>query len=67
MLPPYRRQIVSLDDVLTACENDDAIGFCLTCGTQADGIEPDTLDSECEACGAFRVCGTDELLIRLVA
>jgi hypothetical protein len=38
-------------------------GFCLACGTEVDGVEPDATGYECEACGATAVYGAEELLI----
>lgn len=41
-------------------------GFCLDCGAEVDGVEPDARDYECECCGAFRVYGAEELLMVMV-
>lgn len=41
----------------------DSPGVCLTCGEDADGVEPDAEGYECEACGAHSVCGWEQLLI----
>ena len=38
-------------------------GFCLACGEEADGCEPDARRYECEACGEKRVYGAEELAI----
>jgi hypothetical protein len=38
-------------------------GFCLSCGEDADGCEPDARNYTCEACDAQRVYGASELLI----
>lgn len=38
-------------------------GFCLACGEEADGCEPDARRYECEACGEEQVYGASELLI----
>jgi DNA-directed RNA polymerase subunit RPC12/RpoP len=38
-------------------------GFCLNCGHQADGIEPDARKYECETCGKERLYGLEELLL----
>lgn len=37
-------------------------GFCLNCGSEADGIEPDAESYHCEACGANRVFGAELIL-----
>lgn len=41
-------------------------GFCLACGQEADGCEPDAEGYECESCGEAAVYGADELLIYMV-
>lgn len=38
-------------------------GFCLACGAEADGVEPDARDYECEGCGQHQVFGAEELLM----
>jgi hypothetical protein len=38
----------------------DYSGFCLACGTVADGVEPDARRYECECCGASKVYGAEE-------
>ena len=54
---------VSLDQIMQAVEEDDNSGFCLACGEQAFGVEPDAERYECESCGAHRVYGAEQLLI----
>ena len=41
-------------------------GFCVECGDEAYGVEPDARRYECESCGARAVYGAEELLIRVV-
>jgi hypothetical protein len=38
-------------------------GFCLGCGEDAMGCEPDACEYECESCGEHKVYGASELLI----
>ena len=38
-------------------------GFCLVCGYQQDGCEPDASNYVCEACGNTMVFGAEEILI----
>jgi len=38
-------------------------GFCLACGEEADGCEPDARGYECEVCGESAVYGAEEVLI----
>jgi hypothetical protein len=40
-------------------------GFCLICGAEADGCEPDAQNYQCESCGAEQVFGADELLLEI--
>jgi hypothetical protein len=58
-LPPN----VTLDDVMEAIREDDNSGFCLACGEQAYGVEPDARQYTCESCGAPQVYGAEEILI----
>ena len=48
-----------LNDILY----DGTKGFCLACGEEADGVEPDARRYECESCGAAKVFGYSELLL----
>ena len=41
-------------------------GFCIKCGAEHDGCEPDARDYECEECGARAVYGAEELAIMLL-
>lgn len=49
------RQMRTLDDP----------GFCLICGNEASGVEPDAQNYTCEACGAEQVFGAQELLFAI--
>lgn len=40
-------------------------GFCVSCGEEAEGCEPDARRYECEVCGEAAVYGAEELLLRL--
>jgi hypothetical protein len=40
-------------------------GFCLHCGADADGVEPDAQDYECEVCGETSVFGAEEILMHM--
>jgi hypothetical protein len=42
-------------------------GFCLICGEEADGCEPDACNYRCDSCGAEQVFGAEELLMLLYA
>lgn len=51
----------SLGALLDAAEGD--AGFCLACGEEQHGIEPDARRAHCEACGANKVYGAEELML----
>ena len=40
-------------------------GFCVKCGADAEGVEPDARKYECESCGEHGVYGAEELLMVL--
>lgn len=56
---------LDLDKVIAACESGDDIGFCIACGEEAHGVEPDMRRGECESCGEKKVFGAEELIIRM--
>lgn len=56
---------VTLDQVMEAVEADDNLGFCIACGAEASGVEPDARNYECESCGAEKVFGAEELLMMM--
>ena len=49
--------------VFNAVEDDENTGFCLACGDECDGVEPDTRKYICEGCGAPKVYGAQELML----
>lgn len=55
------------DVIMDACERHsmtlDDPGFCLICGQEASGVEPDAENYQCESCGAEQVFGSYQLLI----
>ena len=38
-------------------------GFCIACGDEAGGVEPDARKYECESCGKHAVYGAAELVL----
>ena len=42
---------------------DTSDGFCVECGEEAAGIEPDAADEECAYCGKRAVYGAEQLLL----
>jgi hypothetical protein len=61
---------ITVDRVMEAAEREmfslDNPGFCLACGEEAMGCEPDACEYECESCGAPLVYGAQELLLWMV-
>ena len=57
------------DRIMAACEDAvcglDNPGFCIACGADAYGIEPDARHYTCDECGEKTVFGAMELLLRL--
>ena len=41
-------------------------GFCLTCGEEQEGCEPDAEKYECESCGARKVYGAATLAMMII-
>lgn len=40
-------------------------GFCIKCGNEQGGCEPDAREYICEGCGTPTVYGADELLVEI--
>ena len=59
---PPKAQL-DIDQVMEAVEADDGTGFCLACGDQASGCEPDARGYTCDSCGEKRVFGAMEVLL----
>jgi len=52
------------DRVLEACQqSDEYVGFCLACGAETYGVEPDARRYTCEECGEKAVYGAEECLM----
>lgn len=54
---------IDMERVLAAAQSDEQVGFCTACGEEAEGVEPDACNYECEYCGATAVFGAEELLL----
>lgn len=61
---------LTLEMVMDACHRRnttlDNPGFCLACGNEQEGCEPDAQGYECEACGENKVYGSDEILMNIM-
>ena len=60
---------ITADRIFEAVERElttlDNPGFCLHCGAEADGCEPDARQYQCESCGEAAVYGAAEILIAI--
>lgn len=60
---------ITLARVLEAVERSnfslDNPGFCLACGADVEGVEPDACRYPCDICDELKVFGAEELLIML--
>jgi len=41
-------------------------GFCIECGEEVEGVEPDAEKYECEHCGKEAVYGAEQLLFMIM-
>lgn len=52
------------DRIIEAVQADDNLGFCVKCGAEHGGLEPDARRRPCETCGDLHsVYGAEEILI----
>lgn len=60
---------ITLEKIVEAVERHntslDNPGFCIACGAEVDGVEPDARAYVCEFCGEPSVYGASELLIEV--
>jgi hypothetical protein len=50
--------------IFEAVDGDAQTGFCVKCGSEADGnVEPDAEKFKCETCGERAVFGAEQLLL----
>ena len=54
---------LDVDRVMESVQSDELVGFCLECGEERDGCEPDARHYECYACGKMQVFGAEEILL----
>ena len=57
--------MIPSDVLIEAVESGDSVGFCLACGAENYGVEPDARKYECEDCGKPKVYGAEEILMML--
>ena len=51
-------------DLIDRLMADDSVGFCIRCGHEHSGIEPDVANAQCAACNLPGLFGVEELLVR---
>jgi hypothetical protein len=56
---------IDLKAVMEAVQEDDGSGFCLACGNQTWGVEPDARGYRCDSCGQPKVYGAEEVLLMM--
>ena len=56
-------QKISYEVIEQAIESGEYIGYCLACGSEHEGIEPDAREYICDQCGERQVYGAEEILI----
>jgi hypothetical protein len=54
---------ITSDRIIAGCESGDYMGFCVACGEDAFGVEPDARRYVCESCDSKSVYGAEELLL----
>lgn len=61
--------IVGVETILDASNRtifgNDFLGYCLSCGTEHDSVEPDAEEYECENCGEHQVYGIENIIMYL--
>jgi len=58
-------ELVTLERIVEAIEQDDNLGFCIFCGAEAYYVEPDAERYKCKDCEEHQVYGAEQLLIYL--
>ena len=60
---PKKKSILDAARVLEVAEEDEGGGFCVGCGAEQMGCEPDARQYKCEDCGQNKVYGAAELIL----
>jgi hypothetical protein len=59
--------ILDVDEVIEACKRRDTSldnpDFCISCGAERDGCEPDARNYPCDECGQRTVFGAEEIVM----
>lgn len=63
----YKHPSITYDRICDAAQESlygtEGPGFCLDCGADAYGCEPDAKNYKCEECGAMSVYGAELVLV----
>jgi predicted RNA-binding Zn-ribbon protein involved in translation (DUF1610 family) len=54
---------IPFEEIEQVLIEDSCSGFCLGCGEQMFGVEPDACEYECPSCGEYKVYGAQTILI----
>ena len=65
-LASVKTPVISRARVMRAIESGESVGFCLTCGHDQLGCEPDAAGYRCESCGQAEVYGAENVLLSIV-
>jgi len=60
---PSLTQDVVIEAIERSWTTLDNPGFCISCGEERGGCEPDARNYKCEACGKHQVFGAEELML----
>ena len=67
---PSLHESITIERVEEACRESmfgmEYPGFCLECGADADGVEPDAVGYVCHECGAHAVMGAKYVAMHMV-
>lgn len=55
--------MIDPDYLIAVLQSDEPVGFCIACGEEHYGIEPDARGYACDACETASVYGAPELLL----
>lgn len=54
---------ITFEVIERAISDDNNLGYCVVCGHEHDGLEPDARNVECQNCSVLQVYGAAEILI----
>lgn len=57
---------ITEEAIVEAVQSGEYKGFCIFCGEEAFGVEPDAREYNCESCEEPGVYGAEELLLYIV-